>query len=97
MNMSSTTARLPGMHSRLLAGLGLFVALLFLLAAAPRVARADDVTPTSCGKRYVSGGDHIPAGTKIEKDQRYGNHLLFDHLKGTDALPQPWCLRNTAA
>jgi hypothetical protein len=60
------------------------------------VTRADDVTPTSCGKRYVAGGDHLPAGAEISGTQRYSYHLLFDHLKGNTALPQPWCLRSTA-
>src|SRR5262249_31919713 len=58
---------------------------------------ADDITPTSCGLRYVAGGDAFPAGAEISGTERYSYHLLFDHLKGNTAKPGPWCLRSTAA
>src|SRR5215831_5074187 len=80
-----------------LAGLLALVGVLAAVAAAVPVASGDDITPTSCGKRYVSGGDALPAGAEISGTQRYSYHLLFDHLKGNTALPQPWCLRSTAA
>jgi len=73
------------------------VATLVAVGIAVSMASADDITPTSCGLRYVAGGDAFPAGAEISGTQRYSYHLLFDHLKGNTAKPGPWCLRSTAA
>src|SRR5688572_13809935 len=45
-----------------------------------------------CVKRYVAGGDHIPAGHEVEENERYPNHLVEDHLKKWG----PWCVYVTA-
>jgi hypothetical protein len=72
------------------------VATLAAVGITVSMASADDITPTSCGLRYVAGGDAFPAGAEISGTQRYSYHLLFDHLKGNTAKPGPWCLRSTA-
>jgi len=59
-----------------------------LIPAAP--ASADDL----CAKRYVAGGDDIPAGQDVNEDERYPNKLRVDHLN--QPAPGPWCLFNTA-
>jgi lysophospholipase L1-like esterase len=45
-----------------------------------------------CARRYVAGGDHIPAGHEVEEDERYPNKLLEDKLKKWG----PWCVYVTA-
>ena len=45
-----------------------------------------------CARRYVAGGDHIPAGHEVEENERYPNHLLEDKLKKWG----PWCVYVTA-
>lgn len=35
---------------------------------------------TTCGKRYVAGGDDIPAGNTISSTQTYPAHLIADHM-----------------
>src|SRR5215213_5872587 len=50
------------------------------------------VIAQDCAKRYVAGGDHIPAGHEVEENERYPNHLLEDHLKKWG----PWCVYDTA-
>jgi hypothetical protein len=52
----------------------------------PHTAQAD-----VCGKRYVAGGDHIPAGHDIAESERYPNHLIDDHMQALG-----WCVYNTA-
>ncbi len=54
----------------------------------PPVAQAVD-----CAKRYVAGGDHIPAGHEVSESERYPEQLLNNHLLPS---PGPWCLLNTA-
>jgi hypothetical protein len=46
----------------------------------------------ACGKRYVAGGDHLPAGHEISESDRYPNQLQDDHL-----ATYGWCLFNLAA
>ena len=45
-----------------------------------------------CARRYVAGGDHIPAGHEVNEDERYPNQLLEDKLKKWG----PWCVYVTA-
>jgi hypothetical protein len=45
-----------------------------------------------CARRYIAGGDHIPAGHDVEENERYPNHLVEDHLKKW----APWCVYVTA-
>src|SRR6266568_3434055 len=59
-----------------------------LIPAAP--ASADDL----CAKRYVAGGDDIPAGQDVNEDERYPNKLRVDHLNqpapghGASSIPR---------
>src|SRR5205814_701250 len=48
-------------------------------------------TTTICGKRYVAGGDDVPAGNTIQSSQTYPSHLLNDHMANFG-----YCLYNTA-
>jgi hypothetical protein len=45
-----------------------------------------------CARRYIAGGDHLPAGHEVSEDERYPSQLLDDHLKKWG----PWCVYNTA-
>ena len=45
-----------------------------------------------CARRYVAGGDHIPAGHEVEENERYPNQLLDAKLKKWG----PWCVYVTA-
>lgn len=47
---------------------------------------------TVCGKRYVAGGDDIPAGKSIASSETYPSHLIADHMGALG-----WCVYNTAA
>jgi hypothetical protein len=69
----------------------ILVLTLFPVAPGPSIASADDL----CAKRYVAGGDDIPAGQDISEDERYPNKLRVDHLN--QPAPGAWCLFNTAA
>ena len=53
----------------------------------PDVLQAQD-----CARRYVAGGDHIPAGHEVSEEERFPRHLLSDHLKKWG----PWCVYNLA-
>ena len=53
---------------------------------------ASAVYAQDCAKRYVAGGDHIPAGHEVDEDERYPNKLLEDKLKKWG----PWCVYVTA-
>ena len=68
----------------------ILVLTLFPVAPSANVALADDL----CAKRYVAGGDDIPAGQDISEDERYPNKLRVDHLN--QPAPGAWCLFNTA-
>ena len=46
----------------------------------------------TCGKKYVAGGDHYPAGHEVSQDERYPNHMLDDHV-----ATYGYCLFNTSA
>ena len=61
-----------------------------LLAAEPKTAAALDLQGT-CGKRYVAGGDHVPAGHEVSISERFPSQLLTDHLDDYG-----WCLFNLA-
>jgi hypothetical protein len=64
-----------------------------LLAASNAPSGATDVQAVDCAKRYVAGGDHIPAGHEVSESERYPEQLLNNHLLPS---PGPWCLLNTA-
>lgn len=61
-----------------------------LLVGEPATAAALDLQGT-CGKRYVAGGDHLPAGHDVSVSERFPSKLLTDHLQ-----PYGWCLLNVA-
>ena len=77
--------------ARLMTAMALVVPVVTAIAASS--AQADDVTPQSCGKRYVAGGDHYPAGHEVSDTVRWPRQLLDEHLTPS---PGPWCLRNTS-
>ncbi len=65
-----------------------------LVLAGPVIAaKSSSAAAQDCARRYVAGGDHIPAGHEVDEDERYPSHLLEDHLKKWG----PWCVYNTAA
>jgi hypothetical protein len=66
---------------------GGFIVTVPVLDHASSLAEAQD-----CARRYVAGGDHIPAGHEVEESERYPSHLLEDHLKTWG----PWCVYNVA-
>lgn len=74
----------------MLAILTLLIALVPAPLGASSIAYADDL----CAKRYVAGGDDIPAGQDIDEEERYPNKLRVDHLN--QPAPGPWCLFNTS-
>lgn len=76
-----------------------------LLAATSMVAAGVSFTPGTsvvpvesvlqaqdCARRYVAGGDHVPAGHEVEESERFPNQLLEDKLKKWG----PWCVYVTA-
>ncbi|HLA81095.1 MAG TPA: hypothetical protein VJP78_05595 [Thermoleophilia bacterium] len=72
-----------------IAALALVIAGIGILAS-PGESHAIEAEGT-CGKKYVAGGDHIPAGHEVSQSERYPNHLLDDHLS-----TYGYCLFNTA-
>src|SRR5436190_20160388 len=44
-----------------------------------------------CGKRYVVGGDDVPAGNTIQSSRTYPAHLIADHMAKFG-----YCVYNTA-
>ena len=75
----------PGVIGRL-RPLMLATVLIGLLPAAPSEAQT-----TICGRKYVAGGDDVPAGNTIQSSQTYPSHLLNDHMAKFG-----FCLFNTA-
>ena len=65
------------------------LALVLLLGLIP--AATTDAQSTICGKKYVAGGDDVPAGNTIQSSQTYPSHLLSDHMAKFG-----YCLFNTA-
>lgn len=91
MNTAYANQRMPRRSIGGLMGLGIkalqavfLVGLLFLFHHPAAEAAV-------CGKRYVAGGDHIPAGQDISESERYPNHLIDDHL-----ARYGYCVYNTA-
>jgi hypothetical protein len=65
-----------------------------LLLAGPALGgKSFQAAAQDCARRYVAGGDHLPAGHEVDEEERYPSHLLEDHLKTWG----PWCVYNTAA
>jgi hypothetical protein len=64
---------------------------LMLPVAAP-FGNAPAHATSVCGKRYVAGGDDIPAGNTISSSQTFPSHLIADHMAALG-----WCIYNTAA
>jgi hypothetical protein len=90
---SAAPASAPHGHRRaLIWGVAAILAAnVLLLGAEPRTASALDLQGT-CGKRYVAGGDHLPAGHEVNVSERFPSQLLTDHLQ-----PYGWCLLNVSA
>jgi len=86
---SSRLWRIRRFHPASIVALVLVTAGLVLLAS-PTEALAVDAEGT-CGKKYVAGGDHYPAGHEVEQQERYPNHLLDDHVS-----TYGYCLFNTS-
>lgn len=70
------------------AALALLVAGVFVALLTPPAEAVD------CARRYVAGGDHLPAGHDVSTTERFPNQLLDEKLTKS---PGPWCLFNTAA
>jgi hypothetical protein len=51
-----------------------------LLLAGPLTGNASSALADVCGKRYVAGGDHIPAGHEVSDSERYPEKLVETHL-----------------
>lgn len=64
-----------------------------LLAGPAAGGKSSLAEAQDCARRYVAGGDHLPAGHEVDEDERYPSHLLNDHLTTWG----PWCVYNTAA
>jgi hypothetical protein len=79
-----------GRSLRLLPVLVLILTLVPAPPTGPSIAVAEDL----CAKRYVAGGDDIPAGQDIDEEERYPNKLRVDHLN--QPAPGAWCLLNTS-
>jgi hypothetical protein len=62
-----------------------------LLSEAPTGA-ASPVKAVDCARRYLAGGDHLPAGHEVSDTEKYPKQLLDDHLSQWG----PWCLYDTA-
>src|SRR3990170_4583203 len=95
MNPEGTNQR-AGRPSRIsLVRLSRIVTLALVLAGLLFLASPGDSTAIEaegiCGKKYVAGGDHYPAGHEVSQDERYPNHLLDDHL-----ATYGYCLFNTS-
>ena len=54
---------------------------------------ASTVSAVDCARRYLAGGDHLPAGHDVSDSEKYPKQLLDDHLSTWG----PWCLYNTSA
>ncbi|MDB5057699.1 MAG: hypothetical protein JWO59_1171 [Chloroflexi bacterium] len=86
-------ARLRG-SPNLRAGLRRLSALLLVAVMLPVVAPVGSApahATSVCGKRYVAGGDDIPAGNTISSSQTFPSHLIADHMAALG-----WCSYNTA-
>lgn len=70
---------------------GLFVAA--LVPAGASLAPAAPAAAEWCAKKYVGGGDHVPAGHEVSEPERYPKQLLDEKLL---KAPGPWCLYLTA-
>ena len=77
MNRPSRRGRASGRAAlaRLVAGLLAAAGLLLGTATAPAAA-AD---PPICGRNYVAGGDHYPAGHEVSETERYPEKLIELH------------------
>ncbi|HEX5824994.1 MAG TPA: hypothetical protein VFY18_11105 [Candidatus Limnocylindrales bacterium] len=84
----------PGRLRRALMGSLVAIALatsgLFLQAPAGSSSTAVAV---DCARRYLAGGDHLPAGHEVSETEKYPKQLLDDHLANWG----PWCLYNTSS
>ena len=84
-----------GQRSRVAPRIATLLALALVVAAVGLLASARDTLAIeaegTCGKKYVAGGDHYPAGHEVSQDERYPNHMLDDHL-----ATYGYCLFNTA-
>ena len=67
---------------------GVVMANALLLAVAPSTASALDIQGV-CGKRYLAGGDHLPAGHEVSVSERFPSQLRENHLQNYG-----WCLIN---
>src|SRR6516225_8448421 len=77
--------------ARLIKRLGPLGLAVLLFAALPPANLDAQTTTTICGKKYVAGGDDVPAGNSIQSSQTYPSHLLNDHMAKFG-----YCLFNTA-
>src|SRR5438132_14163540 len=75
-----------GVKVRALALIALAVVVGSLLPSNAAVTQAD-----YCGKRYVAGGDDVPAGNTISTNQTYPAHLIADHM-----VKYGYCVYNLA-
>lgn len=81
----------PRWRAALSALASIFLANALILGAEPPTASALDLQGV-CGKRYVAGGDHLPAGHEVSVSERFPSQLRANHL-----APYGWCLLNLAA
>jgi lysophospholipase L1-like esterase len=63
-----------------------------LLLEAP-TDQATTASAVDCARRYLAGGDHLPAGHEVSDTEKYPKQLLDDHLSKWG----PWCVYNTSS
>lgn len=73
---------------------GAAAAVVGALVAYEAAREVEVASAADCAKRYVAGGDHVPAGHEVSESERYPQQLLDEHL-----IPSPgaWCVYNVAA
>lgn len=73
-------------------GMGALIAAVLVAIGALVDSTSSVLEAQDCARRYVAGGDHIPAGHEVSEEERLPSHLLTDHLKKWG----PWCVYNLA-